>query len=104
VERCGVARKRWRWCAGNKKRGHRGPSVRLPNKSIVVFYLFLDDFFPPFLAAFFLAAMLFTTFHAVRDLPVALTWQKAPECSGRLACVDGGEWEERPVLMTINGR
>jgi len=24
-----------------------------------------------------------TTFHAVRDLPVAPTWQKTPDCSGK---------------------
>jgi hypothetical protein len=54
---------------------------------MLVFYLFLDDFLLDFFEAFFLAAMRFTTFHAVRDLPVALTWQKAPDRSGKLAFV-----------------
>jgi len=47
-------------------------------------YFFFDDFLaPPFLAAaFFFAAILFTTFHAVRDLTVAPIWHNAPECSG----------------------
>ncbi len=48
---------------------------------MVMTYLFFDDFLLDFLAAFFFAAIAFTTFHAVRDLPVALTWQKAPEVS-----------------------
>ena len=78
------------------------PPVRLPNKSMLFSYLFLDDFFAAFLPPFFLAAMLFTTFHAVRDLPVAPTWQKAPEnFSGKLACVVAGDWEERQLLMTL---
>jgi hypothetical protein len=45
----------------------------------------LDDFFaPPFFEALppFLAAIQLTTFHAVRDLPVALTWQDVPDRSG----------------------
>jgi hypothetical protein len=53
----------------------RAPRIRLPSFCVVMTYLFFEDFFPPFLPPFFLAAMLFTTFHAVRDLPVALTWQ-----------------------------
>jgi hypothetical protein len=42
---------------------------------------------PPFLEDledFFEAAILLTTFHAVRDLPVAPTWQKTPDFSGKL--------------------
>ncbi|HET7712157.1 MAG TPA: hypothetical protein VFL80_09540 [Thermoanaerobaculia bacterium] len=52
-------------------------------------YFFFDDFLlPPFLAvAFFLLAILLTTFHAVRDLSVALTWQTTPDLSGKLAFV-----------------
>jgi hypothetical protein len=34
---------------------------------------------------FFDAAMALTTFHAVRDLPVALSWHNAPDCSGKIA-------------------
>lgn len=49
-------------------------------------YFFFDDFLVVFLAAaFFFVAILLTTFHAVRDLPVALTWQKTPDLSGKLA-------------------
>jgi hypothetical protein len=36
----------------------------------------LDDFFA--------AAIVLTTFHAVRDLSVAPTWQKTPDLSGNL--------------------
>jgi len=43
---------------------------------MVMIYLFFDDFLPPFLPPFFLAAIKLTTFHAVRDLLVALSWQK----------------------------
>ena len=43
------------------------------------------DFFADFLAgAFFFAAIKLTTFHAVRDLTVAPTWQKTPDLSGQL--------------------
>jgi hypothetical protein len=38
----------------------------------------LDDFEEDFLAAAFFVAITFTTFHAVRDLTVAPTWQKSP--------------------------
>jgi hypothetical protein len=45
----------------------------------------LEDFFAAFLAgAFFFAAIELTTFHAVRDLPVAPTWQTTPDFSGKL--------------------
>jgi hypothetical protein len=47
--------------------------------------LFLEDF-----AAAFLVAIALTTFHAVRDLPVAPTWQKTPDFSGKLD-TDGRE-------------
>jgi hypothetical protein len=51
---------------------------------MVMIYLFFDDFLPPFLPPFFFAAIKLTTFHAVRDLPVAHSWQKAPDRSGKL--------------------
>jgi hypothetical protein len=35
--------------------------------------------------AFFFAAIKLTTFHAVRDLPVAPTWQQKPDFSGQLS-------------------
>ena len=43
--------------------------------------LFLDD-----LAAAFLVAIALTTFHAVRDLSVAPTWQKVLDRSSKLEC------------------
>jgi len=52
----------------------------------VDFLLLLADFFDvEALDDFFDAAILLTTFHAVRDLPVAPTWQKAPAIAGKLA-------------------
>jgi hypothetical protein len=42
-----------------------------------------DDFFDEALPPFFEAITL-TTFHAVRDLPVAPTWQTTPDFSGKL--------------------
>jgi hypothetical protein len=50
------------------------------------FLLLLEDFFDeePLEDDFFDAAILLTTFHAVRDLPVAPTWQKTPACAGKL--------------------
>ena len=60
-------------------------------------YFFFDDFFAAFLAgAFFLAAIELTTFHAVRDLPVAPTWQKTPDCSGKPECDERGEVGRQP--------
>lgn len=50
-------------------------------------YFFFEDFLlPPFFEALppFLAAIQLTTFHAVRDLPVALTWQDMSDRSGNL--------------------
>lgn len=48
-------------------------------------FLLLLDFFDEDLAAdFFDAAILFTTFHAVRDLPVAPSWQNALDRSSKL--------------------
>ncbi|HEU4521309.1 MAG TPA: hypothetical protein VFT12_04850 [Thermoanaerobaculia bacterium] len=56
-------------------------------------YLFFEDFLLDFLeAAFFFAAIKLTTFHAVRDLTVAPTWQKAPDCAGRLVSEEGETW------------
>lgn len=54
---------------------------------MVVYFFFDEDFLlPPFFEALppFLAAIQLTTFHAVRDLPVALTWQDVPDRSGKL--------------------
>lgn len=65
------------------------------------FYLFFDDFLV-FLAAFFFVAILLTTFHAVRDLSVALTWHQVSDRSDKLDCVGGGGLEERGRRMTIN--
>lgn len=48
-------------------------------------YFFLDDFLVVFLAAaFFFVAINLTTFHAVRDLSVAPTWQYVPDRSGKI--------------------
>jgi hypothetical protein len=48
-------------------------------------YLFFEDFLPPFFAAaFFFVAIQLTTFHAVRDLTVALTWQFALDRSSTI--------------------
>ena len=44
----------------------------------------VDVFLADFEAAFFVA-IVFTTFHAVRDLTVALTWQNSPDRSGKLS-------------------
>ncbi len=60
-------------------------------------YFFFEDFLVAFfagLAAFFVAIML-TTFHAVRDLPVAHSWHNSPERSGNLSsCLEWGSREE----------
>jgi hypothetical protein len=50
----------------------------------------LKDYFFFFLAAFF-AAIKLTTFHAVRDLTVAPTWQKTPDLSGQLEAFGVGK-------------
>jgi hypothetical protein len=55
------------------------------------FYFFFDAFFD-FFAAFFLVAIRFTTFHAVRDLTVALTWHYVPDRSDRLFSIVVGTW------------
>jgi len=52
-------------------------------------YFFFDAFLD-FFAAFFLVAILFTTFHAVRDLPVALTWHYVPDRSDKLFSLEVG--------------
>ena len=57
-------------------------------------YLFFDDFLV-FFAAFFFVAILLTTFHAVRDLPVAHPWHQVPDRSGKLFCNGGGELGRR---------
>ena len=48
-------------------------------------YFFFDAFF--FFAAFFLVAIVFTTFHAVRDLSVALTWHYVPDRSDKFVSI-----------------
>jgi hypothetical protein len=61
-------------------------------------YFFFDDFLADFFAAaFFFAAIKLTTFHAVRDLTVAPTWQKTPDLSGQLTFGWGLRqgWERR---------
>jgi hypothetical protein len=68
-----------------RRAGIRRPFETTPQKSIGIAYFFFADFFAAFLAgAFFLAAIMLTTFHAVRDLPVAPTWQKTPDFAGKL--------------------
>lgn len=66
---------------------------------MVMTYLFFDDFLD-FLAAFFFAAIAFTTFHAVRDLPVALTWQKAPEYLRQLISDQGERFDDEHHLLS----
>jgi hypothetical protein len=65
-------------------------------------YFFFDAFFDFF--AFFLVAILLTTFHAVRDLAVALIGHQVPDRSGKLACIEIGDLEGRRRQMTINSR
>jgi hypothetical protein len=60
-----------------------------------------------FLAAFFFAAIELTTFHAVRDLSVAPTWQTTPDSSGNRVCNELGIGEKgercrRPSTVTEN--
>jgi hypothetical protein len=69
-----------------KKRGARRPLEYDSPKVDVGAYFFFAGFFAAFLAAFFFAAIKLTTFHAVRDLTVAPTWQKTPDLSGQLTC------------------
>jgi len=80
-----VERRRGRKVSPKKTEGPANrPLDTTPQKSLVIAYFFFDDFFVAFLAAaFFFAAIELTTFHAVRDLPVAPTWQKAPDLSGK---------------------
>jgi hypothetical protein len=63
-----------------KNEGPEGPSCDSPKS--VADYFFFAVFFAAFFAAFFLAAIRFTTFHAVRDLPVAHSWHHAPARAG----------------------
>jgi len=58
---------------------------------------FFDEAFPPFFAA----AILLTTFHAVRDLSVAPTWQQVPDRSGKLIPL-GGESAGKETPTTFN--
>jgi hypothetical protein len=62
---------------------------------VMTSYFFFEDFLLLFLAAaFFFAAIELTTFHAVRDLTVALTWHNALDCSSKLA-FERGETRRR---------
>lgn len=68
-----------------KKRGARRPLEYDSPKVDDDAYFFFDDFLAGFFAAaFFFAAIKLTTFHAVRDLTVAPTWQNTPDLSGQL--------------------
>jgi len=65
---------------------------------------FFDDFLLDFLAAaFFFAAIKLTTFHAVRDLTVAPTWQKTPDLSGQLIAYGLRRGFERRRPSTFTG-
>jgi hypothetical protein len=67
-----------------KNEGPEDPSSTTPQKVDADAYFFFADFLLDFLAgAFFFAAIKLTTFHAVRDLTVAPTWQTTPDCSGQ---------------------
>jgi hypothetical protein len=87
-----------------KTRGPKAPRSYDSPKVDDDAYFFFDDFFADFLAAaFFFAAIKLTTFHAVRDLTVAPTWQKTPDLSGQLnfACGLRQGWEgRRPSTFT----
>ena len=60
-----------------------GQALLLPGRFISLLLLFLDE---DLAADFFDAAIVFTTFHAVRDLPVAPSWQNSPDGAGNLEC------------------
>ena len=60
----------------------RGPSEYDSPKSMT-FYFFFDAFFV-FFPPFFFVAIMLTTFHAVRDLTVALIWQSALDRSSTI--------------------
>ena len=76
-----------------KNEGPEGPSSTTPQSRLCAYFFFDDflllDFFDEDLEDFFDAAILLTTFHAVRDLPVAPTWQQVPDCSGIFLCEEG---------------
>jgi len=77
----------------NDQRQNEGPVTPAPRRlpKVDVAYFFFADFFVAFLAAFFFVAIKLTTFHAVRDLTVAPTWQTAPDRSGNLNPAGGGK-------------
>ncbi|HEV2721934.1 MAG TPA: hypothetical protein VG323_18075 [Thermoanaerobaculia bacterium] len=83
----------------NEGTGFPAPSQRLP-KVDDGGYFFFEDFFAAFFAAFFLAAIQLTTFHAVRDLPVALTWQDVSDRSGKSISKFRREMGRRPSTST----
>jgi len=64
--------------------------LKVDSPKLVACYFFFDAFFflePPF----FLAAMLLTTFHAVRDLPVAHVGITCRIRSDKFLSIGGGE-------------
>jgi cytochrome c biogenesis protein CcdA len=75
---------------------------------IVYFFFavfFAAGFFAVFFAAGFLAAIMLTTFHAVRDLPVALlgiTCRIAPANLRTFSSGDAGDTVKRRGLMTCD--
>ena len=77
-------------CHQKNDEGPFGPSFYDSPIGLVMIgvYFFFEDFlllfFDEDLDDFFAAAIVLTTFHAVRDLSVAPTWQKEPDCSGQL--------------------
>ena len=88
-----------------KTRGPEAPrSYDSPKVDDDAYLPFFDDFLADFFAAaFFFAAIKLTTFHAVRDLTVAPTWQKTPDLSGQLTFAWGLRqgWEgRRPSTFT----
>jgi hypothetical protein len=78
---------------------------------LCVAYFFFDDFLlldadffeDEDLEDFFDAAIRLTTFHAVRDLPVAPIWHTAGLNPAILFDRLGGGWPRRRRLMTFNG-
>jgi hypothetical protein len=58
---------------------------------VMTSYFFFEDFLLLLFlaAAFFFAAIELTTFHAVRDLTVALIWHNALDCSSNWRSIVG---------------
>lgn len=99
-----IALTRWSKSAHKKPRGPEGPREYDSPKVVSAYFffavfllLFLED-----LAAAFLVAISLTTFHAVRDLPVAPTWQKVLDRSSKLDCDVLGDTSETGMPTTFN--